>query len=253
MSRTTRARWARRLVVMAAAALSATLAVAAPASAHVEVSADRPQALAENVSLTFVAEAESTSAGISEIEVFLPSGIAPEDVGFGKGPKGWKMTRTAHGYVVSGPALTLGQDVRYTVTVRQLPEADSVSFKTLQRYDDGRVDRWIELGKPGGGHGHSHDHGEGNSVAPSLKLKPAAPGAEPRSPDSGTPTSAAPPRDDGSGPASLPGEDKGKGNTAAPTLEQDAPSALYVVLAGVLVVAAGGVWWWNCRRGGDIR
>jgi hypothetical protein len=69
----------------------------------------------------------------------------------------------------------VGEDAEYVVTVRQLPDAKKLVFKTLQSYSDGRVDRWIELEDPAeDGHGHGDGHPE-----PHLELKPAAPGAKP--------------------------------------------------------------------------
>ncbi|MFF1298979.1 MULTISPECIES: hypothetical protein [unclassified Streptomyces] len=45
-----------------------------------EVEADGAQALAQDVELTFTAESESASAGITQLRVILPKGIAPSDV-----------------------------------------------------------------------------------------------------------------------------------------------------------------------------
>jgi uncharacterized protein YcnI len=180
MSRTT-----RRLAVASAAAATAVLLTAVPAAAHVEVEADNAQALAENVELTFTAESESATAGITQLRVVLPEGIAPSDVTYEEGPTGWKFAATADGYSVRGPAVKVGGDVELTVSVRQLPDAKELVFKTLQSYSDGKVDRWIELGESDDGHGHGH----GNE-APVLELKAAAPGAASVSP---TPTAPADP------------------------------------------------------------
>ncbi|MER6011938.1 hypothetical protein [Streptomyces bluensis] len=78
----------RRVTLAGAAALTAALALAAPAAAHVEVEADTPQALAEDVTLTFLSEAESDTAGFTELRVVLPEGIAAEDVTLDEAPKG---------------------------------------------------------------------------------------------------------------------------------------------------------------------
>lgn len=180
MSRTT-----RRLAVVTAAAAAAVLLTAVPATAHVEVEADNAQALAENVELTFSAESESATAGITQLRVVLPKGIAPSDVTYKEGPAGWKFATTSDGYSVKGPAVKVGGDVELSVVVRQLPDAKELVFKTLQSYSDGKVDRWIELGESDDGHGHGH----GNE-APVLKLKAAAPGAASVSP---TPSASASP------------------------------------------------------------
>jgi uncharacterized protein YcnI len=187
VSRTIQPRTARRLFVVTGAVLAASVAFAVPASAHVEVEAEGAAALAENVTLNFTAESESDKAGITKLEVILPEGIAPADITYKEGPTGWKPATTDRGYAVSGPAVAVGKDAAYSVTVRQLPDAESLAFKTLQSYSDGQLDRWIELEKSSdGGHG---------SPAPILELKPAAPGAKPVSPiPTAEPTTAAPSR-----------------------------------------------------------
>ncbi|MFD3617482.1 DUF1775 domain-containing protein [Streptomyces sp. NPDC058676] len=173
---------ARRLTVGAATAATAVLLAAVPAAAHVEVESDNAQALAENVELTFVAESESATAGITQLRVVLPEGIAPADVTYGEGPTGWKFTANDDGYTVKGPAVKVGGDAEYSVVVRQLPDAEELAFKTLQTYSDGKIDRWIELGEPSGdGHGNE---------APVLELKAAAPGAKPVSPSPSAPETA---------------------------------------------------------------
>ena len=188
MSRITLSRGARRLTLAVATATTAVLLTAVPAAAHVEVESAGAQALAENVRLTFVAESESATAGITELRVVLPEGIEPADVTYGEGPAGWKFATTADGYSAKGPAVKVGGDAELSVVVRQLPDAKELAFKTLQTYGDGKVDRWIELGGSGG-----DDHGHGNP-APVLKLKAAAPGAQTVSPSPSAPasTSAAP-------------------------------------------------------------
>ncbi|MGX1267780.1 DUF1775 domain-containing protein [Streptomyces phaeoluteigriseus] len=184
MSRITLPRGARRLTLALATAATAVLLTAVPAAAHVEVESPGAQALAENVRLTFVAESESATAGVTELRVVLPKGIEPADVTYGEGPAGWTFTTTADGYSVRGPAAKVGGDVEHSVVVRQLPDAKELAFKTLQTYGDGKVDRWIELGGSGG-----DDHGHGNP-APVLELKAAAPGARTVSPSPTAPASA---------------------------------------------------------------
>lgn len=99
-----------------------------------------------------------------------------------KAPFGWRLSHNPDGFTVAGPALRVGQDAVFAVTVAQLPsDATELPFKTLETYGDGRVDRWIEIpeaGKPAPA-----------NPAPVLKLKPATP----------VPTSASPTR-----PALLP-------------------------------------------------
>ncbi|MDW4905349.1 DUF1775 domain-containing protein [Streptomyces sp. ADMS] len=171
---------AHRLTLVAAAAASLVLLTAGPAAAHMEVESDKAQALAENVEISFHAEAESDTAGITGVRVILPEGIAPGDVTYGEGPRGWKFATDDEGYTVKGAALKTGVSAEYSVVVRQLPDVKELAFKSLQTYGDGSIDRWIELDE------------SGEQPAPVLKLKTAAPGAKPVSPAPSETGSASP-------------------------------------------------------------
>ncbi|MEU6251209.1 DUF1775 domain-containing protein [Streptomyces sp. NPDC047043] len=229
------ARVGRRIVFAGAAALTATLALAAPAAAHAEVEADRPQALAENVTLSFVSEAESDSAGFTKLRIVLPEGIAPADVTLDEEPKGWKLTATNDGYSLGGPALKTGVDAEHKIKVRQLPDEKELVFKTVETYSDGEVSRWIEL--PTGGK-------ESEQPAPVLKLKAAAPGAKTVSAGPSASESAT------AGPTpSATGSVAAASDTDAKTAESDNSSTgviIGVVLAGLAVL--GGVAWWLVQR-----
>ncbi|MFD5428123.1 DUF1775 domain-containing protein [Streptomyces sp. NPDC127084] len=248
----TRSRTARRLSVLtglSGAAFAASLAFAVPAAAHVEVEAEGAAALAENVTLDFSAESESDSAGISKMEVILPAGILPSDVTYKSGPDGWKFAATPRGYAVSGPAVGVGEDVEYSVTVRQLPDAESLAFKTLQTYGDGRVDRWIELEESGGGDGDGHSHGHGNP-APMLALKPAAPGAKPVAP---SPSTVAPEKSPAKSPENASAKpatgQQGAERQDAQGAREDGSSPVPALVIGAVVLAAiaGGGYWWKRR------
>lgn len=154
-------RWGRRVVALLAGVVVGALALGGVAFAHVEISSDNPQAGATNAVITIDAEAESDSAGISKVEVVLPDGIAPADVTLKEAPSGWKLAATDKGYTVSGKALAAGKNAEHSVTVAKLPDATSLTFKTLVTYSDGHIDRWIDA--PGT-----------DSPAPVLELKPAA-------------------------------------------------------------------------------
>ncbi|MEV6394518.1 DUF1775 domain-containing protein [Streptomyces sp. NPDC051907] len=250
MSRSTWARVARRSPIALVGAFVASVALAAPASAHVEVDADGARALAQNVEVSFSAESESASAGITKLEVILPSGLNPADIGYKDGPKGWKLAPTDRGYTVAGPAVAAGEDVSYSVIVRQLPDAESVAFKTLQSYSDGRVDRWIELEKShddGGGHGH------GNS-APVLELKPAAAGAKPVPPSaSATTPEPATPAPTTQKPTAAASGAQDSDAAGKETASDDSSSMPLIILSGavVLVGAVAGVWWWRRKSSAD--
>lgn len=214
-----------RLSVAVATAATAVLFTAVPAAAHTEVEADKAQALAQNVTVSFHAEAESDASGIKEVRVVLPKGIAPADVVYDEGPKGWKFSATDDGYTVGGAELKTGESAAYSVVVRQLPDAKEVPFKTLQTYGDGHVDRWIELDE------------NGENPAPTLKLKAAAPGAKPvgTSPSPSPSLSASPaPTAAETSPAASP--------QAADTAKDDdgglSAAAWTGIGAGILVAAA---------------
>ncbi|QOV34582.1 DUF1775 domain-containing protein [Streptomyces ferrugineus] len=227
MSVHTAARTAGPITLTFAAALTATLSLAAPAYAHAEVEADTPRALAENVTLTFVSEAESATAGFTGLRVVLPEGITPGDVTLADAPKGWKLKTTGDGYTVAGPVLKTGVDARYKVRVRQLPDAGRLVFKTLETYSDGEVARWIEL--PGG-------DVEPEQPAPVLQLEPASSGADSSGPSPAT--SSAPAAATDARPAGKTAGAQEDGASTGPV----AGSAV----AGLLVLGAGA--WWLARR-----
>ncbi|MEG3630821.1 DUF1775 domain-containing protein [Streptomyces poriticola] len=208
------ARAAGRTAAAGAAALTAVLALAASAAAHARVDADTPRPLAENVTLTFVSEAESGSAGFTRIRVVLPEGIPPGEVTLDAAPEGWRLTPGDDGYTVSGPALATGVDAVHRVRVRQLPDAAQLVFKTVETYDDGAVARWIEL--PGGA-------AEPEQPAPVLPLT-----------DTASAATAPDPRPAGN---------------AAPA-EQRGPSTglLTGLVVAVPLVLGGGAWWLARRR-----
>ncbi|MEV5848019.1 DUF1775 domain-containing protein [Streptomyces sp. NPDC051985] len=230
---------ARRAALVGATALTAALALAGPASAHAEVEADTPRALATGVTLTFVSEAESDSAGFTELRVVLPEGISPGDVSLDDAPEGWKLTAAGNGYTVAGPALKPGVDAEHSIKVKQLPNARELVFKTVETYSDGEISRWIEL--PTGGK-------EPEQPAPVLKLKAAAAGAASLapSPSASTPTSA-----------------NASANASADVTRSPTPSAVRAAgdddggmptgavvggVAAVVVAVGGGAWWLAGRR-----
>ncbi|MCW3845003.1 DUF1775 domain-containing protein [Micromonospora yasonensis] len=220
-----------RTGVLAGGAVAALLLTAGPASAHVEVSADKAQAGATDSVLTFVAESESTTAGITALRVVLPAGIKPADVTWVSGPTGWALKTAADGYTVSGPAVPAGKDAEYAVRVRQLPtDIRQLVFKTLQTYSDDHVDRWIE--EPNSG-------GAADNPAPVLTVAAAPAGAA-------TSPSAAP-----TPSASAPATDASSAATPAPAAdEQDAgtPAVVWLLVIAAGAAAVGGLWWALRRR-----
>ncbi|MFE2363278.1 DUF1775 domain-containing protein [Streptomyces virginiae] len=228
----------RRLGLAAAGSVVLLGIAAGPAAAHAEVSASDPRALAENVTLSFTSEAESDAAGIAELRVVLPQGIAPDAVTLKEAPEGWKLTATPDGYSVGGAALATGTDAEYSITVRQLPDAESLAFKTLETYGDGKVSRWIEV---------PADGRKVDNPAPLLKLQPAAPGAKPIAPSPSptpTPTPSAPTAEPSS-PAPAAAPDARKANAAD---SGSGNGVVVAVVAAVVVLGGAGAFRWT-RRG----
>ncbi|WP_328967476.1 DUF1775 domain-containing protein [Streptomyces sp. NBC_00239] len=237
----TRSRTSPRAARVAAAiAIAAALVVAgaSTAFAHAEVTASDDRALAENVTLSFSSEAESDSAGIKELRIVLPAGIAPGSVVLKEAPAGWKFTPTPDGYSVGGTALKAGEDAKHSVVVRQLPDEKSLAFKTVETYGDGKVSRWIEV--PTGGQ-------KVENPAPVLDLKPAAPDAKPVVPSpspSPTPTpvqtSAAPT------PSSVPSASASV-NSAAEKKDEGGSTGLVIGILVALALGAGAAVWFKRR------
>jgi LPXTG-motif cell wall-anchored protein len=205
----------------------AVLGLAAPAFAHVEVSADKTQAGATDVTVTFNGEAENPKAGIMTERVVLPAGIAPADVSPAKLPSGWKFTANSDGFTVGGKALKTGTDAVWSVKIAKLPaDQTRLSFKTLETYGDGDIVRWIEIQEPGAA--------EPDNPAPLLVLKPAASTA-PATPSASTSTAAA-------GPAPATPQ-------AQTPVASDSNSTWWIwVIVAVIVVAGGGLLLMRRRR-----
>ena len=198
-------RLSSRVMTVGAVAGFAVLGLAGPALAHVEVSADKTTAGAENVTLTFNGEAENDKAGIQSERVVLPEGIPPASVTLVKAPAGWTYTPAADGFTVGGKALKIGVDAVWKVKIAKLPDGQTrLSFKTLETYGDGSVVRWIEIQEAG--------QDEPDHPAPLVTLKPgpstapatpsaspsaAVPSAEPSTVAATTPVADAPASDDG--------------------------------------------------------
>ncbi|MDT9687409.1 DUF1775 domain-containing protein [Streptomyces sp. P9(2023)] len=239
----TRSRTSSRTArVTAALAASAAFVVAgsATAFAHTEVDASDDRALAENVTLTFSSEAESDSAGIKQLRIVLPEGLAPEAVVLKAAPKGWTLAATPDGYTVGGTPLKAGVDAEHSVVVRQLPEAASLAFKTVETYEDGKISRWIEV--PANGQ-------KVENPAPVLKLKPAAPGAKPLAP-SPSPTPTPTPEQTSQAPATSAAPSTSTAPSAQNKDDEGGNLGVIIGVAAVVLVGAGAALWFK-RRGGS--
>ncbi|MFE7096562.1 DUF1775 domain-containing protein [Streptomyces erythrochromogenes] len=230
----TRLRLSRPAFAAACAVVVVGLA-AGPAAAHAGVTASDPRALAENVTLSFTSEAESDTAGIAELRVVLPKGIAPDAVTLKDAPEAWKLAATPDGYSIGGPALATGTDAEYSITVRQLPDEKSLAFKTLETYSDGKVSRWIEV---------PTDGEKVDNPAPVLKLKAAAPGAKPIAPSpSPSPTPSSAPSPEESAAPSAPAASASAQATDAEEAGSSTGATVGVVAAVLVLVAAATFWW----------
>jgi uncharacterized protein YcnI len=216
-------RLAARLTVTGAIVLTALIATAGAAYAHVDVTADKPQAGATDVTVKFSAAAESRTAGVASVRVVLPDGIAPADVTYVSGPDGWALTPTADGYTVGGPALAPGKNLEYQIKIGKLPtDATALPFKTLQNYSDGRVDRWIDLSQNGV---------QADNPAPSLKLAPADAGSAP-APTAPVTTAASPP----------------SATTTASDSGDDSSNRWWIALVVLVIIGLAGGLFWQRRR-----
>jgi uncharacterized protein YcnI len=227
-----RVRVGSRMVTVGAVAGLAVLGLAGPALAHVEVSADKTIAGAENVTLTFTGEAENDKAGISAERVVLPDGIDPASVTPVKVPAGWTFTPGSDGFTVAGKALRIGVDAVWKVKIAKLPDGQTrLSFKTLETYGDGEVVRWIEIQEAG--------QAEPDNPAPLVTLEPG-PSTASVSP-SATTLSAAP-------STAAPAATTDAAVPAASTADDKGGSAWWIWV--VLVVAlAGAAGFFLVRRG----
>ena len=199
----------------------AVAGLAAPALAHVEVSADKTTAGAENVTLTFSGEAENPKAGIQTERVVLPDGIAPSAVTLVKAPAGWTFTRNADGFTVGGTALKIGTGAVWKVKIAKLPDGVTrLSFKTLETYGNGDISRWIEIQQPG--------QAEPDNPAPLVTLKPG--------PSTASATSA--PAESSAAVAADPSTAAAPSTTpvAAPAAGGSSTWWIWVVVAALLVV-----------------
>ena len=196
----------KRSALVAAVVGGLTLALAAPAAAHVTVnpSTATPGGYGK---FTFRVPNETDAADTTKLEVSLPADAPVASVSLKPIP-GWtavavksklatpikahdteiteavsKITWTAD----AGAVIKPGQFQEFDVSLGPLPETGQMVFKALQTYSDGKIVRWID--EP------STDGTEAEHPAPVLKLvaatapaaaPAAAPGAAPAAESDGT-------------------------------------------------------------------
>jgi uncharacterized protein YcnI len=178
----------QRVAVVAGAAAALTLAIAAPASAHVTVN---PNTATQGgyAKVTFRVPNETDNTDTTKLEVNLPMDTPVASVSL-KPVAGWTATTEkaklatpikAHDSEITeaiskitwtadaGAAIKPGQFQEFDVSLGPLPASGQLIFKALQTYSDGTVVRWID--EP------TSDGTEPEHPAPVLKLAaaPAAP------------------------------------------------------------------------------
>ena len=183
----------KRSALVAAVVGGLTLALAAPASAHVTVNPNTatPGSYSK---VTFRVPNEKDSANTTKLEVNLPADHPIASVSVKPLP-GWtavteknklatpiksddgditeavtKITWTAD----ANSAIKPGQFQEFDVSLGPLPESGQLIFKALQTYSDGDIVRWID--EP------TTDGAEPDHPAPVLKLAAATAPAAPAAP-----------------------------------------------------------------------
>jgi uncharacterized protein len=158
-----------RVAGVTAAGVTAVVAMALPASAHVTVSPKTATA-GGYAQLSFNVPSESDTASTTKIDVQFPSASPIASVAVQ--PKaGWtyqvktgvpdhpvvdddgnKIAEVVNEitWTADGPGIRPGEFDTFVVSAGPLPtNAKSISFKALQTYSDGSVVRWIDESQPG--------------------------------------------------------------------------------------------------------
>jgi periplasmic copper chaperone A len=227
----------RRVTASGLTATVALVLAAAPAAAHNEW---EPNTAAPGsvVDLTLFVEDEQPDAGTTKVELFFP---APITVAALQAAPGWAATPMDGqlGGPASGVTWTGGPaqgDVELPIRLGPLPgQPGRLQFKTVQTYDNGEVDRWIDEWPEGAP--------EPPAPGPVLDLVLGGPGSIPATTAS-APSTAAPTT---TATAATTTETD---QAAAEDTDDDSDSSIvpWVVAAAVLVVAAGVFAFLRARR-----
>ena len=174
----------RRVIGSGVAAIAALVLVAAPVAAHNEW---EPATAAPGsiIDLTLFVEDEQPDAGTTTVELHFP---VPITVAALPAVQGW--TATLMDGELGGPATGVTWaggpapgDVDLPIRLGPLPsEPGRLQFKTVQTYDNGEVDRWIDDWPPGAA--------EPPAPGPVLDLVPGGPGTIPATTAPSTTTTA---------------------------------------------------------------
>jgi uncharacterized protein len=175
----------RRLAVLVPAALAAVFALAAPALAHVTVTAPGATRGGSDQEITFRVPVEKQVHTVG-FTLALPTATPIASVLVEPLP-GWthteKTAKLAHpiktddgeittavaqiSWRATGRGLAPGEFGAFTIIAGQLPDAGSLTFRALQRYADGSVVAWNQVAAPG-------SSAEPENPAPVLTLARAA-------------------------------------------------------------------------------
>jgi uncharacterized protein len=241
--------------------------IVAPASAHVHVDVDGGATAGQPAQLVFEVPNERDDAATVSIEVQMPREADLTDV-VPAAVEGWTIATTLRDddvvdtirWDATGPGLVADASAALAVGVGPLPAVESLTFPTVQTYDDGEVVRWIEpavAGQP-----------EPELPVPALAIAAAAPDAttaptEPAVTDAPAPTEPTAPIE----PVATPSADSTTPNAslviapapsatteaattdvtgAPPTVDTDddddeAPVWPWLLVVIVIVVVGGGV------------
>ena len=127
----------RRLFIVALVT-GMLLAVAAPAWAHVHVSAESPEPGAVTT-YTVAVPNESSSASTVLIEMQLPEELEAVTV---EPQAGWDASVEDGVLMISGGEIPTGETGEFRFDARNPDAAAELTFPTLQTYDDGEVAEW---------------------------------------------------------------------------------------------------------------
>jgi uncharacterized protein YcnI len=178
----------RAMALGTVAALIGLLVMAAPAFAHVTVSAQGATRGGSDALITFRVPTESSKASTTGLQVHLPADTAPIADVLVQAQPGWthpqksitlaKALKTDDGEVTEavsevdwtatpGNGIKPGEFGAFVVIAGQLPDAPQITFKVIQTYSDGSQVAWIEVPAPG-------SIAEPDHPAPTLNLAAAS-------------------------------------------------------------------------------
>jgi periplasmic copper chaperone A len=219
-----------RAAAVLVAALVAVLALATAASAHVGVSSDdaTPGGFGK---VTFRVPNESDSASTTSVRIQIPEDAAMASLSVLPVP-GWKVTTEttnldepleAHGQEISsyvsvvefrtedGGGIAPGEFQEFSLSGGPFPDAESLSYPTVQTYSDGSESAWIEP---------TVDGQEPENPAPTLSLTGEASG----------------------------GHEEGATTDTAASGSGTATTALVLAIIGLVAGLAGIALGWSARR-----